>query len=309
MRRISSFSSSLVPLNFFVTQSRLTSYQPNSGVMLPKLLLNRFQTSGISSDLQYAFTQLIPMSLNSTQRPIQSFSSPLSSEQLKILALTIATTDISAQLNESFLNLAACFNQELIINQSNPLIKKLFSQSPLAAELNLMNYLSPNVTRATYQSFHCYSPMIKRQILSSGLLRAGVAMARLKTSDDVFQNTGLDVKPLVLLKDRFSEPGLLHHVDHLTSSPELQAAMLLIHSFNQVQKTGISHPSVSTEVLIAHLITAPFVLQGGAIESIALEKSTHALMATIKNHEAHELIQCLSEVSAELEQDKSYSLR
>jgi hypothetical protein len=307
MRRISALS--LAPLNFFAMPSRLASYQPKISVTLPELLLKRFQKSGISLDLQHKFTQLVPTLLNPTQRPMLSFNSALSAEQLKILALAYATTDISTQLNESFLNLAACFNQGLIINQSNQLIKKLFSQGPLEAELNLMNYFSPNVIKATYQSFHCYSPMIKRQILSSGLLRAGVAMARLKTSDDVFQNTDLDVKPLVLLKDRFSEPGLLHHVDHLTSTPELQAAMLLIHSFNQVQKTGISHPSVSTEVLIAHLITAPFVLQGGAIESIALEKSIHALMATIKNHEAHELIQCLSEVSAELELDNSYSLR
>lgn len=248
-----------------------------------------FKSLPLTLQTQKQLDQIIP--LIAPQRvnyPCLEEQDEFTPHQLRLIAFHLAANNLSPNNYETVRSIGESINEHFIRGRSNEFIKALFSTSPVGEGSCPTIYISPNVTKVAYNALGSYEPEVMIKVISDGLARVSVALAKLGTAEDVFKLFGdADPTPLVVFKEKYIDSIYIPQ----SENSSINTSMSLLTALSK--KLDKQQGSMRRDALVTHLILIPYLTSGGTMSSVDLDKSLALIPQSIEEGEIKELTKSL----------------
>lgn len=263
---------------------------------LPQSLVERINKLNLSMvtklKLDQAITAVLPFSL--TDPNLEKQKPRLNAEQLKRISMNLASTNLSQEYYEDAHRVGQSLNQKLIEGQSKPFIKALFSIDPWRPSAL---FPLPEVVKAAFSALDSYKTRrIMNNVISEGVFRVGLALARLDTDQDAFKVfTDANPKPLVDFKEKNIDAHFVSGAINQQIGDDIKSSIAVLSG---LRSKPISGSSLDQDYLVTHLILVPHFLQGAPIYP---GFQMRPLTDGVNDVEVKQLIQCFIDFLSELD--------
>lgn len=218
MRRFGYFLTPKAVANF---ERRLPSFYSYQSPLLPKTVTDNLMRLEVTLETQQKLQQSI-----SSIRPSEiNEQSSLTQEELKLIAIKLATEHIPDHVAKQMLVIGKKLYQNLINERPNSFVKSLFKKNASGYGGCPALFLSPNVTKVAFETLDSYPPQVMSKVVSDGISRVGEAILKLGTKQDVFNHPELvDPKPIMEFKNKYDISNAQND-HHLHPSLQLLSAL------------------------------------------------------------------------------------
>jgi hypothetical protein len=271
------------------TFSRFFSLKSTNSLQrfLPPEVYNQLILKKITPAMQEELQRII----SKTCFPLDPLSeATLTPEQIRLIAIKLAARHIPPDIAEKIRNIGNTFNQRLIEKMPNDFIKTLFSIPPVGTSDSSSIYHSPNVVKAAFTSLEKYDHPTMVEVISHSLARAGNALDKLGTENDVFKLKSVNSKQLNDFQNRYITSQLQSEVMNQSIGEEVASSFLLLSALRDAStKTDCEH----NDPITTHLVLIPHLLNGGKVSSVNFDKNMKSLTETMEKGEKLDVIEVL----------------
>lgn len=262
-----------------------------SGNCLQRFLPPEVYNQLIMKKITPAMQEELQRMISKTCFPLEPLSeATLTPEQIRLIAIKLAARHIPRDVAEKIRDIGNTFNQRLIEKMPNDFIKTLFSTPPVGTSGCSSIYHSPNVVKAAFSSLEKYDPPVMVEVIGHSLARAGKALDKLGTENDVFKLNAVNSKQLNDFQNRYIHSQLQSEVMSQSIGEEVDSSLLLLSALrNASTKTNFKH----NDSITTHLVLIPHLLNGGKVSSLNFDKNMKSLTETMEKGETLDVIEVL----------------